>query len=319
MNMRFKRFNFVFVIGLVMIVGLATVFAAGHDDKKQPKNTGILTIRTAEKSYPVKIDGVERGQTGVVDPAVFYLAPGFHTITVTGPKGAVFTKEVEIRLNHRVCLCLRVDEKTTSRPCPYNFRLEGPDKISEGDDLIFSAISSAVSPVPLRYAWKVTPDTLRIKSGLGTPSITIDTHGMGGNTISADLDVNDEVYDNKCRQVIPISVPVDKVEIVLPKAYVCSEFEAKNRDQDKARFDDCAIQVQNTPNSRFYVFIYPGTDKLSTTRITFDQASKYMRDYLVTKIHLDAGRIDIFKANTTRTRTTFKIWVVPAGAKLPVE
>ena len=314
--MRANRLNFLFLIGLVLSLGFSTAFATGGDDKK-PKNTGTLTVRTTERSYPVKIDGVNRGLSGVGTPAEFYLTPGFHTVVVEGPNGAIFKKEIEIRRDSKTCICLKTVEKTTKRPCPYNFHLDGPGKIMEGDQVIFSAINSGTAPIPIRYDWRVSPSNVKVISGLGTPTITIDSTGMGGRTINADLDVNDDVYDNKCRQLISVPTEVEKVKIVEPTAFICDEFEAKNRDQDKARFDNCAIQVQNTPNARMYVFIYEGTDKVSTTKNTFEKSSKFMLDYLVKNLHMDAGRIDIIKAGG-RAKTTYQIWVVPPGAKLPV-
>ena len=111
--------------------------------------------------------------------------------------------------------------------------------------MTFAAINSGTAPVPLRYAWKVSPNTARVSSGLGTPSITVDSTGLGGQTISAELDVNDDTYDNKCRQVI--SVPTDVTpKVAPPQPYRCDEFEAQNPDQDKARFDNCVIQAQNS-------------------------------------------------------------------------
>ncbi len=315
--MRANRSKILFLIGLIIILGVSNALAAGGDDNKRPKNTGTLTVRTTEKSYPVRIDGVVRGVSGVGTPAEFYLTPGMHTVVVEGPNGAVFKKEIEIRKDSKTCLCLRTDTIVTKRPCPYNFHLDGPGRVKEGDLVIFAAINSGTAPVPIRYDWRVTPDNLKVVSGLGTPTITIDSTGMGGRTINAELDVNDDVYDNKCRQLISVPTDVDKIKIVEPTSYICDEFEAKNRDQDKARFDNCAIQVKNTPNARFYVFIYPGTDKLSTTKNTYERASKNMLDYLVKDLHLDPSRIDVIKGGS-RARTTYQVWVVPPGAKLPV-
>lgn len=316
-KMRATRSRLLLLIGLMVAIGVSSALAAGGDEHKRPKNTGTLTIKTTERAYPVKIDGVARGLSGVGTPAEFYLTPGFHTVVVEGPNGAIFTKEIEIRKDSKVCICLKTVETVTKRPCPYNFHLDGPEKVMEGDQVIFAAINSGTAPIPIRYDWKVSPNNLKVVNGLGTPTITIDSTGMGGRTINAELDVNDDVYDNKCRQVISVPTEVGKVVIPEPTAYICDEFEAKNRDQDKARFDNCAIQVQNTPNSRLYVFIYPGTDKLSTSKNTYERTSKTMLDYMVKNLHLDPSRIDMIKGGT-RERTTYQIWVVPPGAKLPV-
>ncbi|HEX3100189.1 MAG TPA: hypothetical protein VHQ01_00280, partial [Pyrinomonadaceae bacterium] len=250
--MRVIRYNFLFVIGLVLTLGLSTAFANGGDNKKQPKDTGTLTVRTTPAPYAVKIDGQYAGMSGVNDPAIFYLAPGIHTLEVAGPNGTAFTKEIEIKRNLKHCVCLKLVEETMKRPCPYNFHLDGPGKIQEGDLITFAAINSGTAPIPIRYAWKVSPG--RITSGLGTPSITVDSTGMAGQTINAELDVNDDVYDNKCKQVIDVPTEVTKLPTPEPpKGFRCDEFESKSADDDKGRLDNCVIQVQNVPDAQLYV------------------------------------------------------------------
>ena len=106
--------------------------------------------------------------------------------------------------------------------------------------------------------------------------------GLGGNTIDAELDVNDDVYDNRCRQVISVPTVVERLpDTPQPTKFGCDEFEAKSADDDKARFDNCVIMVQNTPDAQLYIIIYPGTDRASTTRNTYDRLSRRTLDYLV--------------------------------------
>lgn len=305
------------MIGLVLTLGLSTALAnGGGDTKNQPKNTGTLTVKTTPVALPVIIDGVERGKSGVSTAAVFYLTYGFHTIEVVGPDGKRYAQQdVEIRKDRKVCICLKVVENTTSRPCPYRFHLEGPEKIMEGDLVTFAAIPDVRSPVPLKYSWRVSPDNVRVTSGLGTPSITVDSNGMGGRTIDAELDVNDDVYDGRCRQVISVPTEVDKKPPPIEKVG-CDTFPAKSADDDKARFDNCVIQVQNLPDAQLYVIIYPGMDRLSTTRNTYERLSKRTLDYLVKNRGMDPRRITIVRGNT-RQSTSFEIWIVPPGAELP--
>ena len=314
-KMRVIRYNFLFVIGLVMTLGLSTAFANDHKNKA-PKNMGTLTVRTTPAPYAVKIDGQYVGMSGVNDPAEFYLEPGIHTVEVAGPNGTAFTKEIEIRRQAKHCICLKLVEETISRPCPYRFHLEGPDKITEGDLVTFAAINSGTAPVPIRYAWRVSNGL--VTSGLGTPSITVDSKGMGGKTIDAELDVNDDVYDNKCRQVISVPTEVVRLPETPPiERVACDQFESKSADEDKARLDNCAIQVQNSPDAQLYVIIYPGTDRLSMTRNTYDRLSKRALDYLVKTRGVDPRRIQIIKGSS-RTRTSYEIWIVPPGAQPPV-
>ncbi len=316
--MRVIRYNFLFVLGMVLTLGISTVLANSGDDKtKPPKNMGTLSIKTSETALPVKVDGEYVGMSGVGVGAEYYLTPGFHTVQVTAPDGKTWTEEIEIVRNAKSCVCLKLITETIKTPCPYRFHLEGPKRVTEGDQIIFSAINSGTSPVPLHYSWRVSPDSVQVLRGLGTPTITIDSTGMGGKTIDAELDVNDDVYDNKCRQLI--SVPTEVIPIppiTPPQPFRCDEFEAKSADDDKARFDNCVIQAQNTPDAQIYVIIYPGTDRISTTRNTYDRLSKRALDYMVKNRGFDPRRISIVRGGP-RLKTTYEIWIVPPGAQPP--
>ncbi|MFN0279930.1 MAG: PEGA domain-containing protein [Pyrinomonadaceae bacterium] len=308
--MRVIRYNFLFVLGLVLTLGVSTVLAhADHDKKKQPKDMGTLSVKTTPDAMQVKVDGQDVGMSGVGTAAEFYLAPGFHTVEVIAPDGRVWKEEVEIRRNGKTCICLKLIRETITTPCPYRFSLEGPDKVMEGDLITFAAINSGTAPIPIRYDWKVSNG--RITSGLGTPTITVDTAGMAGQMIDAELDVNDDVYDNKCRQVISVPTEVGKLPPA-PTPFRCDEFEPGNRDQDKARLDNCVIQVQNTPDSQMYVIIYPGTDK----RNPYDRTAKFYLDYMVKNRGMDPARIRMVRGDARR-KTTAVIWVVPPGATPP--
>jgi hypothetical protein len=310
------RSNLILVFGLILTFGVSAAFADG--DNKRPKNSGTLSIRTTEASYPVKVDGQYVGMSGVGTGAEFYLLPGFHTVEVTGPDGKVWRDDIEIRRNQKNCVCLKIIRETISSPCPYRFDLNGPDRVTEGDLVTFAALNAGTAPVPIRYSWRVTPGDVRVTSGLGTSSITVDSTGLGGKTITAELDVNDEVYDNRCRQTI--SVPTEVVPIPAieeRKPFRCDEFEAKTPDDDKARFDNCVIQAQNTPDSQLYIIIYPGTDRVSVTRNSYDRLSKRALDYMVKTRGFDPRRISIVRGSP-RLKTVYEIWIVPPGAQPPI-
>ena len=271
--MRVTRYNLLAVVALLLTFGITAIMANPADDHHKPKNTGTLTVRTTPNAYPVKIDGQFAGMSGVGDGAEFYLTPGVHTVEVTGPNGAIFTKEVDIRRDRKHCICLKVVETTISRNCPYRFHIDGPAEIEEGDLVTFGATNEGTSPIPIRYAWNVSAG--RVTSGLGTPSITVDSTGLGDKTINATLDVNDDVYDNKCKQEITVPTHVKPQPTPPPTKEVspfrCDEFPAKTHDEAKARFDNCIIQVQNTPDAQMYIIINPGTDKASTSRNSYEQ------------------------------------------------
>ena len=131
--MKNKRFSLFVILSLILTLGISTAFAGSiKDDKKKkrkrPKNTGILSVQTTPKTMTVKVDGQVVGQSGVTEGADFFLTPGVHLIEVEGPNGQTFSKEINIVKNVKNCICLDIVEKKTSRPCPYDVRVSGPDK-----------------------------------------------------------------------------------------------------------------------------------------------------------------------------------------------
>ncbi len=316
-KMRKNRYNFLFVVGLMLTLGLTGVFANAADDPvKRPKNLGILSVKTTPQAFPVKVNGQVIGMSGVLTPAEFYLAPGTHRVEIEGPNGQTFSKELEIRRNAKNCICIKIVEQNISRPCPYDIRVDGPEKVLEGDLITFAAFNAVTaSETPINYKWTVYPEMVRITSGQGTPSITIDSVGMGGQTVRAELDVWDGVYDASCRQKISVPTEVEKPKV--PEAVRCDTFESRAFDDDKARFDNCVIELQNRPDSQLYIIVYQGTDKSNKKASSADQLVKRTLDYLVKTRGVDPRRISIVNWGT-RPKTTFEIWIIPPGAQPPV-
>ncbi len=315
--MRNIRYNFLFVIGMMLTLGLTTTYAQRNERSKPPKNMGTLTVKTTPVAYPVRVNDQLLGMSGVSTPAEFYLPPGKHRLSIEGPNGKTFTKEIEIIKNAKNCVCLKVVEQVMTRACPYNVQLSGPDRVMEGDLITFASLNSVTdSPTPINYNWTVSPGNLRITSGLGTPSITVDTTGFGGQTITADLDVNDGVYDANCRQKISAPTIVEnKPPPPGPRKF--DEFESSSFDDDKARLDAFAIELQNNPDAQGYIIMYQGTDRASVRNRKVDVLSKRTLSYLVQARGIDPRRIVITNWGT-RLKTTYDLWIIPPGAQPPV-
>jgi hypothetical protein len=84
-------------------------------------------------------------------------------------------------------------------------------------------------------------------------------------------------------------------------------------DDDKARFDNLAIELQNAPDSQAYIIIYAGR----TSRVgQADALGKRSMDYLVNQRGVDARRIIIINGGY-RDTDFIEIWICPPGAKTP--
>ena len=82
---------------------------------------------------------------------------------------------------------------------------------------------------------------------------------------------------------------------------------------EKARLDNYAIQLQNDPNARGAIIAYGGR---RGRRGEAQARANRARDYLVNTRGIDAGRIDTIDGGY-RDELTVELWVVPAGATAP--
>ena len=311
-----RNIIYTFALGLMLTCGLTTANAQNNDNRR-PKNTGTLTVKTSPVAYPVRVNNQLLGMSGVNSPAEFYLPPGTHQLVIEGPRGKNFTKDIEIRKDLKNCICLKIVEEVTSRACPYNIQVNGPDRVIEGDLITFVSQNVGPDPAfPVNYNWTVLPANLTVTSGLGTSSITVDTRGMGGQTITADLDVNDGVYDATCRQKNSVPTVVERIPPPNTSRRF-DEFDSQAFDDDKARFDAFAIELQNNPDSQGYIIMYQGTSPGDMRNRRVEAFTKRTLDYLVKARGVDPARLQIVNWGT-RPRTRYELWIIPPGAQPPV-
>jgi hypothetical protein len=272
---------------------------------------GYLFVKSTPDAYPVRINGEVVGMSGTAGRGnEFPLRPDDYLVEVEGPDGQVFKKEITVRKRESNCICLTVRKEITSRPCPYNIVVDGPDRVLEGDVITFSSRNLVKDTIPVNYRWSVSGGS--ILDGQGTSSITVSTVGMGGQTIRAFLDVTDDVYGSTCFQKNEVPTYVERKPEI--KSIQCDVFESKSRDDDKARFDNCVLQFNAIPNSQLYVILYQGTDKGS---ISVERLAKSTLDYFVKNKGIPPSAITLTRGGN-RARTTVQVWIIPPGAPTPV-
>src|SRR5712691_3362618 len=179
-----------------------------------------------------------------------------------------------------------------------------PDAAAEGQPATFRAtISGGSGALTPTYNWTVSAG--RIISGQGTPSITVDTAGLAGQTIRADFELGG--YGMRCPATCATSIPV----IIKPRKF--DEYYDIARNDEKARLDNYAIQLQGEPGSHGYIFVYPS----NRARANEAQArARRISDYLVNSRGIDASRFTVTIA-AAREDWLFELWIVPAGATPP--
>jgi len=316
--MRKLSYNLTIALSLLFLLGSMTALAADKDSRssKIPKNMGMLSVYTLPEPAPVKVDDevVGMSTSDRNNPAEFVLRPGRHKIEIQfGDK--VYVSNIEVVKGQRNCVCVKKIVRRIERACPYDMRVDAPAEYEEGDNITFSAVNMAGGNPPLRYEWRVSPDTAKF-TGQGTSSISVDTTGLDGATVSASVEVNQEglADDALCRQSNGADT-IGKKKIPPPPItpIPIDEFDSISFDDDKARFDNFAVQLLNRPDSQGYLIVYQGTGKNAQSA---EKASRRALNYLTKNKGIDPRRISITSGGF-RAKTGYELWIIPAGAGYP--
>jgi len=303
------------VLAILAALSCLMVYPSASADAKKKPNYGEIEISTNPGGFPILIDGKPSGET-TTTVRVLPLEPGRHTIEVVMPNGGRWVRDFNIEAGRRQCVVLNyrprkiVIEKS---PCPYPVNVSAPNQVSEGDLITYSSDVAYAGTSPLNYTWTVSPAEAKIVSGAGTPTITVDSTGLGGRTISAILVVDDGSGEAACRQRAQAATSV----VEKPKPPVnCrpfDQFPSVAFDDDKARFDNLAIEPQNAPDDQAYIIVYAG--RRSRTGQA-DRLGQRTLNYLVTERGLDSRRVTIINGGY-RDTDAFEIWICPPGAQPP--
>lgn len=285
--------------------------AAKSKEPKLKKGYGRMDVKTSPAGYPLVVDGKDYGIT--YNPAQSIDLPaGPHTVEVLFPNHR-WSQSVNIVAGKRNCVCLNYVKHTVLRPCPYPVSVSAPTVVDEGDVITFSSDVSYGGPSPLNYTWTVSPPAARILNGSGTNSITVDSTGLGKQKVTAILVVDDGSGDSSCRQMAQATVDITAPPPPQPKITKFDEFPSVAFDDDKARLDNLAIELQNTPDATGYLFVYGGKN----SRVgQADRLGARTLDYLTKTRGLDSQRIVVVNGGY-RDTDFYEFWIVPQGAQPP--
>ena len=90
-------------------------------------------------------------------------------------------------------------------------------------------------------------------------------------------------------------------------------FGAINCEDEMARLDNFAIELQNAPDAQGYILLYGG--RRDTKRDEIQIRGARMKSYLVTR-RIDSGRIQLLDGGH-QENFTIELWLVPRGASAP--
>jgi hypothetical protein len=186
-------------------------------------------------------------------------------------------------------------------PCPA-VSVSCPADVDLGAPITFTASVSGDASVT--YNWSVSAGT--ISGGQGTSSITVDTAGLGGQTVTATVELGG--LDPSCSRTASCTTGVRTPEAVCRKF---DEYSDLKFNDEKARLDNLAIQLQQEPGAQAYYVVFGSCDTEGEAR------SKRAIDYLVSTRGIDASRITVVNGGCRETLTV-ELWICPTGAAAPV-
>ncbi len=178
----------------------------------------------------------------------------------------------------------------------------------------------------LLYTWSTTGGRI---TGDGA-NVTWDLSGVQPGTYTASVEVDDgcgciafsstTVTVERCTcEVIPTPTPTPEV-IPTPEATPTpigpTQFDTYGRiarNDEKARLDNFAIQLQNDPGAQGYIIAYGGRRGPAGEAQT---RADFAKNYLVNSRGIDPGRL-VTVDGGFREEATTELWLVPSGATPP--
>jgi hypothetical protein len=310
-----------FILGskLVFATLLALTFfmvqpATDVSAKTKRAKFGTIKILTAPGGLLLTIDGKPRGET-TSDYRAFDLEPGLHHVEVRLPNGTFWKRDIEVPAGRVKCVVVnyRPLPPLPKSPCPFPVNVSAPQNVIDGEIITFTADVSYGGTSNLNYKWKVTPSTARIISGANSATLNVDSTGLGGHRVVATLIADDGSSDPSCSQ----SAQAVAVVAAIPrKLIVAQEFDECNSctyDDQKARLDNLAVEMQSDPSTRVYIIAYGGRmSPLAQVEVLMSRA----REYLVSQRGIDASRLVVVNGGF-REVDSVELWIVPSGAKPP--
>jgi len=189
-------------------------------------------------------------------------------------------------------------------PCP-TVSVSCPTDVDVNQPITFTAsVTGGAEGATWTYNWSVSAGT--ISSGQGTPTITVDTSGVSGQSVTATVSIGGA--DPSCTGTTASCT--SSVKVAPPPARKFDEYGNIRFNDEKARLDNYAIQLQNEPGSTGTIIVY------GSCAGEAQQRGDRAKDYLVNTRGIEAGRITVVDGGC-KSDLNVQLWIVPAGAAAP--
>ncbi|MGH9932372.1 MAG: hypothetical protein ACREA9_24480 [Pyrinomonadaceae bacterium] len=298
---------------LALTFCMANPASTAYAKKRKLAKYGSIKILSTPGGLPIEIDGKSEGQT-TTEYRAFDRDPGLHMVVITLPDGQRWTREIDLQAGRIKCVAINFKSSppVVKSPCPYPVSLSVDAEVNEGEVITFSTDTAYSGSAPLNYTWTLSPSAAKIQTSIGN-KITVDSTGLGGQRVTATVVVDDGSGESACRQTAQASSfvrPPERHENPSKQFDVCCSC---SFDDQKARLDNLAVELQNDPTATTYIIAYGGR----TSRIgKADLLGTRARDYLVAKRGIDQSRITVMNGGF-REEDCVELWITPSGAQPP--
>ncbi|MDQ1612913.1 MAG: hypothetical protein QOG00_2844 [Pyrinomonadaceae bacterium] len=185
-----------------------------------------------------------------------------------------------------------------------------PDTAADGleSGLTFTANVSGGDPnVTPTFNWTISAGT--ISSGQGTSSIQVDTTGIGGQTVTATVDVGG--FRRECSTSNSCTTSVAKKSAPTVKF---AEYVTRDLSANKSQLDRFVNALQQDPTAQGYLIAYGGrTSQPEDAQKAADNAT----DYTMNTRKMDGART-LSGVGGYREQPTVELWIAPAGGTPPL-
>ena len=192
--------------------------------------------------------------------------------------------------------------------CP-KISVSSPTEVDAEQPITFTVAVTGLAPgVTVTYNWPTPLSAGTISSGQGTSTITVDTTGVHGQSVTATVQIGG--LDAGCN-----NNAVSTTSLIPPPlpARLIDRFGSLKTANRNARLDDFALQMQNDPTTEGYIFAYAGRKDVKGAAAT---SLIKMKNYLAGTRGIELTRIVIVDLGIREVPTT-ELWIVPRGSTPP--
>lgn len=270
-----------------------SVLVTGQDSAYEGETIQFQAKPTTYDSYQWEISaGVILGPRNTSSIMVVNLAPG-----------SSCRATVTIRSGNCTDSNWAVTQVRALSLCPTGVEILAPDSVEEGAPLTLRASPTSEGPVALGpFNWTISAGT--ITQGQGEATITVDTTGLGGQSITAAVELGG--LAPTCPR------PPSRTINVTPKPRPFAEYGSLTWKAERLKLGEFAIRLQNEPGAEGYIIGYPSRRASRQT----NAHARRVKNYLISAKHIQNARVKVL-LGAARARASTELWIVPQGSAPP--